>query len=58
MGPLIDKELTGRAAAFQTPLTIMQEFGASGADGLVASRRLHDSVSPGGMEGLFCDAGR
>ena len=41
------------AAIFQTPLSIVQKFAASGADGLVASHRALESGGPDGMEALF-----
>ena len=51
---LMDKELSGPLATFASPLKIMQKFGTSGADGLVAShRKLEAGASDGGMDTLF-----
>ncbi|CAK0907025.1 unnamed protein product, partial [Prorocentrum cordatum] len=47
---LVNKEVGNDVAAFKTPLHILQKFAASGADGLVASRRASDSG--GGADGM------
>ena len=50
---LMDQELSGPLANFTSPLKIMQKFGTSGADGLVASYRKQGSAAHDGMETLF-----
>ena len=52
-GYLLDKEMHGHVAIFETPHRIAQKFAASGAEGLVASHRMLESGGPDGMESLF-----
>ena len=52
-GRLIDEDMLGRLAMFESPLKIMQKFAASGADGLVASHRNPDLCASDGMDTLF-----
>jgi len=52
-GRLMDKDMHGPLAMFESPLKIMQRFAASGADGLVASYRNPESRASDGMDPLF-----
>ena len=52
-GYLLDQEMHGHVAIFETPHRIVQKFAASGAEGLVASHRVLESGGPDGMESLF-----
>ena len=50
---LIDKTMHSDMAIFRTPLSIVQKFATSGADGLVASHRMSESGGADGMDALF-----
>ena len=49
---LIDKAMHSEMAIFQTPLSIVQTFATSGADGLVASHLTESGGATSGAEGM------
>ena len=50
---LIDTTVHSDMAICRTPLSIVQKFATSGADGLVASHRMSESGGADGMDALF-----
>ena len=50
---LLDETMAGNASMYRTPLSLLQKFAASGAQGLVASYRKHESGKVEGMEANF-----
>ena len=52
-GYLMDQKMAGNVSMYRTPLSMVQKFAASGAHGLVASYRKHESGGADGMETEF-----